>query len=143
MKEKNITNKKVYYNYILEKDFKAGISLKGSEVKSIRNSKANINEAYCYFKDEELYIKNMFIKAENNEMFSHLEFQDRKLLLTKHELKLIRKYLQIKGYTIVPSKIIIGKYIKVMIHVARGKKNYDKKQALKEKDIDKNYLKNN
>lgn len=143
MKEKNITNKKVYYNYILEKDFKAGISLKGSEVKSIRNSKANINEAYCYFKDDELYIKNMFIKSENNEMFSHLEFQDRKLLLTKHELKLIRKYLQIKGYTIVPSKIIIGKYIKVMIHVARGKKNYDKKQALKEKDIDKNYLKNN
>lgn len=129
-----IKNRKVYYNYFLEKDFTAGMVLKGSEVKAIRAGKANINEAYCTFQDGELYIKNMFISSDNNLMFSHPEMQDRKLLLTKKELRQIQKAISIKGYTIVPSKIIVGKYIKAEIHIARGKKDYDKRQSLKEKE---------
>ena len=134
-----IQNRKVRFNYYLIDKYRAGIVLKGSEVKSIRAHKASISEAYCYFIDGELYLRNAFISSENNEMFAHKEIYDRKLLLSKNELKRLQKGSIVKGYTIVPINIEINNpgYIKVNIALAEGKHNYDKRNTIKERDLDK------
>ncbi len=143
-----IKNKKVFHDYTIIEKYEAGIVLKGTEIKSIRSSKANIKESYIRFMGDELFIINMHIaKYEQGNRFNHEEIRDRKLLLNRTEINKIKKMITLNNYTIVPIKLYLKTgYAKLEIGVAQGKKNYDKRQALKEKDASmkiKKAIKNN
>ena len=138
MKSIEIKNKKAKFEYDLLYTFTAGLQLLGTEVKSIRQGKASIMEAYCYLKDKELFIKNMNIAEwSHGNIFNHNPIRERKLLLGKKEIDKIEKATKDQGITVIPIKLFINEkgWIKLNIAVARGKKNYDKRQSLKEKDI--------
>jgi len=111
--------------------------LSGTEIKSIRNSKASILEAYCVYQDGEVFIRNMHITAyENGSYYNHRPRGDRKLLLNAKEIEKIEKFMKVKGNTIVPLKIFISDkgWAKIEIATAQGKKLHDKRHDLKEKD---------
>lgn len=133
----SILNRKAKFNYHLLKEYTAGISLLGTEVKSLRNGKANITDAYVVIVDNEVYIRNMFIdKYEMEFHANHEEKRDRKLLLNRKEIKKLQSELLGTGKTIIPVQVFLSKNkFKVTIFLATGKKNYDKKQSLKEQDI--------
>jgi SsrA-binding protein len=134
-----IKNKKASFEYFLTEDFTAGISLVGSEIKSIRRAKASISEAYCRFHNDEFYIFNMYIAEYENAGYSgHSDpRRPRKLLLKKTELKKLEKRLKDVGVTVVPTLCFIAPsgYAKLNISVAKGKKLHDKRETLKKKDI--------
>lgn len=135
-----IVNKKAKFEYYLHDHYVAGIVLSGSEIKSIRNNKVSIKESFCKFIKDELFIINMNIqkyKFSNSEHYNPK--RERKLLLNKKELRKIKKTVDQKGNSIVPTKLFINEkgYAKIEISTATGKKLYDKRQALKEKDIKK------
>ena len=133
----NIRNKKARFEYHLEDTFTAGMVLTGTEIKSIRNNKASILEAFCVFVNSEVFIRNMFINDYvNTSFFHHKPKGDRKLLLNKREINKIEKWLKDKGNTIIPTKVFINDkgWAKVEIATARGKKLYDKRDDLKAKD---------
>ena len=133
----NIQNKKARFEYHLEDHFVAGIQLSGTEIKSIRNSKASIVESYCVLENDEVYIRNMHIAAyENGSFYNHKPRGDRKLLLNRKEINKIEKFLKVKGNTVIPLRMFISDkgWAKVEIALARGKKLHDKRQDLKEKD---------
>lgn len=132
----NIVNKKAKYEYEFIQVETAGIKLKGSEVKSIRIGKTSISEGYCYFSNGELFIKGMNI-SDYGFGSSHETVVDRKLLLKKKELRDLEKNL-ITGLTIIPYRLFTTDrgFIKIEIALARGKKLYDKRQSIKERDID-------
>lgn len=132
-----IKNKRIHFEYELLDDFAAGIVLTGTEIKSIRNSKASIVEAYALFVNGELFVRNMYIaEYENGSYYNHSPRRDRKLLLQRNELKKLQRKLKDKGLTIVPSVLFIDEKnrAKVNIHLVRGKKLHDKRHSLKEKD---------
>lgn len=133
-----IKNKKASFEYELIEHFTAGIVLSGSEIKSIRAGKASIVESYCYFVNGELYVKNMNV-AEYwwGSAFSRQDpKRDRKLLLTKRELRKLLRATKEKGMTIVATRLFISEngYAKLNISLARGKREYDKRESIKEKD---------
>jgi SsrA-binding protein len=131
-------NKKAYYEYHILKDFISGIQLVGSEVKSMRANNFNMNDAYCYIWDNEVFIKSLYIAKYNESSYqNHEERRDRKLLLTKKEIKDIIKLTKENGITTIPLEIFTlhGRF-KVKIGIAKGKKLYDKKEKIKNKDID-------
>lgn len=133
----NIRNKKARFEFHLEDIFHAGIVLSGTEIKSIRNGKASILEAYCIFHEGEIWIRNMFVNEyENGTHYNHRPRADRKLLLNRKEITKIEKFLKVKGNTIVPLKLYLSEkgWVKVEIALAVGKKLHDKRQDLKEKD---------
>lgn len=133
----NIVNKRARFEYHLEDVFTAGMQLCGTEIKSIRNGKASILEAYCVYVDGEVWVRNMHITAyENGSFYNHKPRADRKLLLNKKEINKIEKYLKVKGNTIIPLKIFLSEkgWAKIEIALAKGKKLHDKRQDLKEKD---------
>ena len=133
----NIRNKKARFEYHLEDTFTAGMVLTGTEIKSIRNNKASILEAFCVFVNGDVFIRNMFINDYvNTSFFHHKPKGDRKLLLNKREINKIEKWLKDKGNTIIPTKVFINDkgWAKVEIATARGKKLYDKRDDLKAKD---------
>jgi len=133
----NIRNKKARFEYHLEDTFTAGMVLTGTEIKSIRNNKASILEAFCVFVNGEVFIRNMFINDYvNTSFFHHKPKGDRKLLLNKREINKIEKWLKDKGNTIIPTKVFINDkgWAKIEIATARGKKLYDKRDDLKAKD---------
>lgn len=135
-----IVNKKAKFEYYLHDQYVAGIVLSGSEIKSIRNSKVSIKESFCKFIKDELFIINMNIqKYEFSNSEHYNPKRERKLLLNKKELRKIKKTVDQKGNSIVPTKLFINEkgYAKIEISTATGKKLYDKRQALKEKDIKK------
>lgn len=137
MKSVEIKNKRAKFDYEWLDTYTAGLQLVGTEVKSIRMGKASIAEAYCYMSDGELFIKGMNVTEwSHGNIFNHNPIRERKLLLSKRELDKIDKSLKDQGITIVPTKLFISKkgWIKLNIAVAKGKKNYDKRQSLKEKD---------
>ncbi len=137
MKELNIRNKKARFEYHIEDVYTAGIQLSGTEIKSIRNSKASILEAYCIFSLGEIWIRNMHItEYENGSFYNHKPRADRKLLLNRKEINQLEKFLKTKGNTIVPLKLFLSEkgWVKVEIACAVGKKMHDKRQDLKEKD---------
>ncbi|TVR88961.1 MAG: SsrA-binding protein SmpB [Saprospirales bacterium] len=133
-----IVNRKASYQYFLDEMFEAGIRLQGTEVKSVRRGAANLNDAYCYFHKGELYVKSMYIAEykfanQNN----HETRRPRKLLLKKTELRKLEKKVREKGYSIIPYRLYIGEkrgLVKLEIALARGKKSFDKRQSIKEKD---------
>jgi SsrA-binding protein len=131
----NVINRKVSHEYFFVDTFVVGVKLMGSEVKSIRDGKVSLVDAYCYFNEGELYVKGMNI-PEYRQSYTHEPIRDRKLLMKKKELVKLQKEL-IKGLTIVPYKLFTNDrgLIKMEIVLAKGKKLYDKKESLKEKDI--------
>ncbi len=133
----NIKNKRARFEYHLEDVFQAGIQLAGTEIKSIRNGKASILEAYCIYSEGEVWIRNMFINEyENGSFYNHKPRADRKLLLNRKEIVRIEKYLKIKGNTLIPLKLFLSEkgWVKVEIACAVGKKMHDKRHDLKLKD---------
>ena len=144
MEKKNnilIDNRKANYNYFLLEEYVAGIVLKGCEIKSIRNRDVNMSDSYCTFVGNELIIKNMHISPYKNSGFAYGDYEpkrDRKLLLTKRELRKLQKDVQIKGHTITPVNLYINDkgLVKLTIAMAKGKHTYDKSQTIKERDLD-------
>ncbi len=132
-----IKNKKATYDYFIEEEIEAGIVLKGTEIKSIRNGLANIKDCYAIIRNNEVFLLNMFIsKYENGSIFNHEERRTRKLLLNKKEILKLRDKIEISGYTLVPIKLYFkNNKAKILLGVAKGKKNYDKRESIKEKDI--------
>ena len=133
----NITNKKAGYEYELIDKFTAGIQLLGSEIKSIRAGKASIKESYCLFVNGELWVRNMDVSVyAQASINNHEPKRDRKLLLNKIELRKLRKKIDQKGLSIVPTRLYISDrgYAKLSISLAKGKKTYDKRESLKKKD---------
>ena len=136
-KEVSIKNKKAKFEYHLLDTFTAGIQLVGTEIKSIRNSKASILEAFCVFERGEVWIRNMTItEYENGSFYNHKPKSDRKLLLNRKEIDKIEKFLKVKGNTIIPLKLFLSEkgWAKINIALAQGKKLHDKRNDLKEKD---------
>ena len=134
----NISNRRARFEYELLDFFTAGLILQGTEIKSIRQSKANINDAYCLFENGELIVRNMHIaEYDHGNIMNHVPNRDRKLLLTQRELNKLEGKLKDAGKTIVPLKLFISEkgYAKLEIALARGKKLYDKRDSLKQKDI--------
>ena len=133
-----IKNKKAKFEFEFIETFTAGIQLFGTEIKSIRNNKASISEAYAVMVKNELFVRNMYVADyENGGHFNHESKRDRKLLLNKLELSKINKKIKNKGLTIVPTRLFISSngWAKMNIAVAKGKKIYDKREDLKTKDI--------
>ncbi len=136
-KEVNIRNKRARFEYQLFDIYTAGMQLCGTEIKSIRSSKASILEAFCLFIDGEVWIRNMSINAyENGSFYNHKPKADRKLLLNKKEINKIERFLKVKGNTLVPLKLFLTEkgWAKIDIACAQGKKLHDKRNDLKEKD---------
>lgn len=133
----NIRNKRARFEYHLEDSFLAGIVLSGTEIKSIRNGKASIIEAYGVFHEGEVWVRNMFVNEyENGTFYNHKPRADRKLLLNKKEINRIEKFLKVKGNTLIPLKLFLSDkgWVKMEIACAVGKKLHDKRHDLKMKD---------
>ena len=133
-----IVNKKAYYNYQVIEDFTSGLMLVGSEVKSIRENNFNFGDAFIIFKDGELYVKNMSISKYREATFqNHEEMRDRKILLTKKEISKISKLTDVRGITMIPLEMftVRGRF-KLKVGVCKGKKDYDKRNSIKERDND-------
>lgn len=132
-----IKNKKAYFDYFVEREIEAGIVLKGTEIKSIRKGSANLKDCYCRIKDNEVFLLNMFIaKYEEGNRFNHEERRERKLLLHKKEIKKIKNEVMVDGYSLIPLKMYFVKdKVKLLIGVCKGKKLYDKRETIKERDL--------
>ncbi|HLR01082.1 MAG TPA: SsrA-binding protein SmpB [Sphingobacterium sp.] len=133
----NIKNKRATFEYHILDKFVAGMKLLGTEIKSIRQSKVNINDSFCSFFSDELYIRNMHIAEYSfGSFYNHEAKRDRKLLLTKKELRRLKAKMEQKGHTIVPLRLFINDrgLAKIEIALAQGKKDYDKRESIKEKD---------
>jgi len=139
-----LKNRKAYFNYEILNTEIAGISLLGSEVKSVRKTKVSFTDSYCFFIGNELWIRNLYIsKYEQTGYLSHDPKRDKKLLMTKKQLSKFKKQFEIEGITIVPLAIQTNDrgVIKVNIGLAKGKKQYDKKEKIKEQDSDRDVKK--
>lgn len=131
----NIVNRKAGFNYFISESWEAGIVLTGTEIKAIREGKANLTDAYCVFKGTELWIKNLHISAyEKGGYTNHQPREDRKCLLHRYQLKKILAKLKEKGVTLIPLRLYIEErgFAKLELGLARGKKMYDKRDSLKE-----------
>lgn len=135
-----ILNRRAKFDYFIDEVYEAGISLTGTEIKSVRQGKANIGDSYGIIKDGEVYLLNMYIaEYKEGNIFNHDERRNRKLLLHKKEINKLIKYKDKGGYTFIPLKLYFKKnLLKVELGVCRGKKNYDKRQTIKERDIKRN-----
>lgn len=139
-KKISIKNKKAYFDYEISDEYVAGIQLLGTEVKSIRESKASIKEAYCYVERGEVFIKGMSISEYSNGGYTnHEPYRLRKLLLNKREINKIDKKLKNKGVTLLPLLLFLSDkgLIKLKIGIGKGKKLYDKRESLKQQDVKK------
>ncbi len=133
-----IKNRRASFEYFFLEKFTAGVMLMGTEIKSIRQGKVNLTDAYCLFLNEELYIRQMNISKYNEGThYNHEPLRDRKLLLTKKEIKKLLNKLKDQGLTIVPTRMYISDrgFAKIDIALAKGKKLYDKRDSIKEKDV--------
>ena len=137
---KEMNNRQAYYNYHIEDKYDAGIVLLGTEVKSVRDGKVSFNDAFCLFEKNELWVRGLCIAeyalgTANN----HIAVHDRKLLLTKRELKKLQMKMKEKGFTIIPLKVYFNhkNLVKVEIGLGRGKKLHDKRETIKERDTQK------
>jgi SsrA-binding protein len=141
MAEKTISieNRRASFEYFFLNTFTAGIVLAGTEIKSIREGKANLQDAYCFLDKDEVFIKNMNISLYTHAThFNHISGRDRKLLLNKTEINKIKVKLKDVGLTIIPIRLFVNEkgLAKLEIAVAKGKKAYDKRNSIKEKDIE-------
>lgn len=137
----SIVNKKAKFNYFIEDEYTAGIVLTGSEIKSIRKRNVTISDSFCEFNNNgELFIVKMYIKEYQNSSYNRSSLSQRKLLLNRKELRKLKKKIADVGITIIPLNLFINDsgLAKIKIALARGKKMYDKRQSLKEKEIKRN-----
>jgi SsrA-binding protein len=135
----NIENRRAKFDYQFLETYTAGLVLKGTEIKSIREGKANLNESYCYFKNNELYIKNMHITEYSEASFyNHEPMRERKLLLNRQELNKLIKKVKDQGLTIIPIRLFINDkgFAKIDIALSKGKKMFDKREDIKKRDIE-------
>ena len=140
-----IINRKAKFDYFVEEEYEAGIVLTGTEIKSIRKGSCNIKDCYGIIRHGEIYLLNMFIgQYKEGNIFNHEETRDRKLLLHKKEIKKIAPAIEVQGLTIVPLKLYLSSNnkLKALIGVCRRKKNYDKRESIKERDIKREVSKN-
>jgi SsrA-binding protein len=139
MKNKDFVtkNRKAYHDYIFSEEYEAGIALLGTEVKSIRNGQINLKDSYAKVKNNEVFLVNCHISPYSHAgVENHEPERVRKLLLTKREIRKIRKYLEERGNTLVPLRVYINSkgLVKIAMGLGKGKRNYDKRAALAEKD---------
>ena len=132
-----IVNRKAHHDYFIKSTYETGIELKGTEIKSIRSGSCNINDAYARIKNNEVYLTNMYIaKYEEGNRFNHDERRERKLLLHKKEIIKINHEITTNKFTLIPLKLYFKKNkVKIELGICQGKKLYDKRESLKEKDI--------
>ncbi len=132
----NIKNKKAYFNYEIIEKYEAGIVLLGTEIKSIRAGKVSLNDAYCKFLDNELWVLMSIAEYEYGNLNNHEPNRLRKLLLTKRELKKLDRKVKSGGFTIIPLNIYLNEngLCKLTVALAKGRKKYDHRQVIKEKD---------
>ena len=133
-----VSNRRASFDYEFLETYTAGICLVGTEIKSIRAGKVSLQDAFCYFVDGELYVKGMNIALYHwGSWGQHEPARDRKLLLTRKELRHLAQAVKTKGLTIVAVKLFVSDngYAKLVIALAKGKKEYDKRQSIKEKDL--------
>lgn len=141
MSEKIIQqNKKAFFDYFIEETFEAGLVLLGSEVKSIKLGKVNLKDSYCSIEKGEVFLKNCFVTSyEKGSYFNKDEKRPRKLLLHKFQINKLVGKVKEKGFTLIPTKIYFsGNYVKVQIALAKGKRLFDKRATIKEKEIKRN-----
>lgn len=133
-----IQNKKARFDYQIEDTYEAGIVLTGTEIKSIRAGKAQLKDSYALIKNGEVFLLNMHISHyEQGNIFNHEETRTRKLLLHKKEILKLRDRVDIDGFTLVPIKLYFkGNKAKILLGVGKGKKSYDKRESIKQRDID-------
>ncbi|MGI8892736.1 MAG: SsrA-binding protein SmpB [Bacteroidia bacterium] len=134
----NIVNRKASFEYHLMDKYEAGVQLTGTEIKSIREGKASLSEAYCTFIKDELFIKNMHIAEYiHGTHYNHEPKRTRKLLLKRNELKKLLSKTKEKGLTIIPLKCFISErgFAKIEIALAKGKKYYDKRDSIKQREL--------
>ena len=133
-----ILNRKARFNYFIIDEIEVGIELKGTEIKSIRNGKASIEDAYARIKNREVFLTNMFIaKYEEGNRFNHDERRERKLLLHKSVIIKLSKKLEIDNYTLVPLKLYFkNNHAKILLGLCKGKKLYDKRETIKKIDLE-------
>ena len=139
-----IINRRAKFDYFIEEEIEAGIVLTGTEIKSVRNGHCNIKDSYGIIRNHEVFLLNMFIgQYKEGNIFNHEETRSRKLLLHKKEIKKLEQAVEIQGLTLVPLKLYFkDSHLKVLLGVCRGKKNYDKRETIKERDILKEVKKN-
>lgn len=132
-----IKNRKAYYDYFIEKEIESGIELTGTEIKSIRKGSANLKDTYAKIKNNEVFLINMYIaKYDEGNRFNHDERRTRKLLLHKNEIIKLKSYTEKEGYTLIPLELYFrNNKAKIKLGVCKGKHNYDKRRAIKEKEI--------
>ena len=132
-----IKNKKAYFDYEIIKEYEVGIELKGTEIKAIRNGSVSLKDSFARLKNEEVYVINMYIaKYEQGNIFNHEERRERKLLLHKKEIIKLQELSSKEGYTLIPIRAYLKKnLVKISVGVCRGKKNYDKRESIKERDL--------
>ncbi len=136
---KQMNNRQAYFNYLIEDKYEAGVVLMGTEVKSIREGKLSFNDAFCLFDRGELWLRGLYIAEYSlGTANNHLAVHDRKLLLNRKELKKMEAKMKEKGFTIIPLKVFFNdkNYVKVEIGLARGKKLHDKRESIKQKDVE-------
>ena len=133
-----ILNRRARYDYNIVSEYEAGIVLTGTEIKSIRMGRMNIKDSYAIVRNEEVYLLNAHISSyEKGNIFNHDEDRTRKLLLNKREIKKINNKLSLEGYTLVPLKVyFVRGRAKILLGLGKGKKNYDKREDIKKRDME-------
>ncbi|PUZ20965.1 SsrA-binding protein [Chitinophaga costaii] len=145
MKQLELRNKSAYYEYAIEDKYIAGMVLTGTEIKSIRASRVSFNDSFCFFHGNELFVKSLHISEYTfGTSSNHIPLQERKLLLTKRELRKWSQKMKERGYTIVPLRIFLTEkgLAKMEIGLGKGKKQHDKRDAIKERDADRDLRRN-
>lgn len=138
LKQVEIKNRRASFDYIFLEKFIAGIVLTGSEIKSIRQGKASLSDAYCLINNGEVFIRNLQItEYEKAKNYGHEPLRERKLLLTNHEISKLEKKLKDQGLTVIPLRIFTSErgWAKLEIALAKGKKTFDKREDIKAKDV--------
>lgn len=132
-----IYNRRAKHDYFIEEEYECGIVLSGTEIKSIREGACNFNDSYVIVRNYELYILNMYIGVyKQGNVFNHEETRTRKLLMHKREILKLNDKIRLEGYTLIPLKLYFkNNKAKILLGLCKGKKNYDKREAIKERDI--------
>ncbi len=134
---KEILNREAKFNYFIEEEIECGIELLGTEIKSIRDSKANIKDSYAIIRNNEVYLLNMNVSEyKEGSLFNHDPQRTRKLLLHKREILKLKKCTEQEGYTLVPLKLyFVNNKAKILLGLCKGKKNYDKRESIKQREL--------
>lgn len=133
----SIKNRKAYFDYFVEEEIEAGIELLGTEIKSIRKGEVSLKDTYARIKNNQVYVINMFIAKYEFGSFNHEERRERKLLLHKSEIRKLKDKVKLDGYSLIPLKLYFkGNNVKILLGLCKGKKNYDKRETIKKRDLD-------